>query len=71
MFVLERILGRRQPVGAPAHRGTAVEDGVTAGLIDPAKPIEECSGRLQEIRSRLRPSGDKRREEYRETSPAW
>jgi hypothetical protein len=42
MFVLEN-LGRRQPVGSPAHRGTAVEDGVTAGLMDPAKSLEDCS----------------------------
>ena len=28
MFVLERILGLRQPVGVPAHRGVAIEDGV-------------------------------------------
>jgi hypothetical protein len=38
MSVLERILGHHQPVGAPAHRGTAVEDGVTVGLLDPDKP---------------------------------
>ena len=43
MFVLEKVLGRRQPVGAPAHRGTAVEDGVTHGLLNPKADIEECS----------------------------
>lgn len=42
MFVLEKIIGRRQPVGSAAWRGTAVEDGITAGLMDPTKPVEEC-----------------------------
>jgi hypothetical protein len=42
MFVLEKILGRRQPVGLAAYRGTAVEDGISAGLFDPDKPVAEC-----------------------------
>lgn len=42
LFVLERVLNRRQPVGVPAHRGTAIEAGVAAGLLDPTKPVEEC-----------------------------
>jgi hypothetical protein len=33
MWVAEKLLGLRQPVGAPAHRGTAVETGVTHGLL--------------------------------------
>lgn len=70
MFVLERILGRRQPVGSPAHRGTAVEDGVTAGLMDPAKPLEECCAVAVKKYDQITAlSGDKRREEYRATIP--
>jgi hypothetical protein len=42
MFVLEKVIGRRQPVGVPAYRGTAVEAGVTAGLMEPEKPVDEC-----------------------------
>lgn len=42
MFVLEKVLGRRQPVGAPAHRGTAVEAGVAAGLQDLACGVDAC-----------------------------
>ena len=34
MFVLERIVGLEQPVGVPAHRGVAVEDGVTRRIIE-------------------------------------
>ena len=70
MFVLERIIGRRQPVGSPAHRGTAVEDGVTAGLMDLNKPLEECCAVAFKTYDKITAlSGDKRREEYRATIP--
>lgn len=70
MFVLERVLGRRQPVGAPAHRGTAVEDGVTAGLTDPNAQISDCVQVAYATYDRITAlSGDKRREEYRATIP--
>jgi hypothetical protein len=42
LFVLEKILGKRQPVGPAAHRGTAVEDGVAHGLDNPDAPLAEC-----------------------------
>lgn len=42
MFVLEKVLGKRQPVGLPAHRGTAVEAGIAHGLLDLAAPVEDC-----------------------------
>lgn len=71
MFVLERILGHRQPVGSPAHRGTAVEDGVTAGLTDPKASITDCVQVAYTTYDRITAlSGDKRREEYRATIPA-
>jgi hypothetical protein len=43
LFVLEKILGRRQPVGAAAHRGTAVEEGVAFGLDNPDAPVADCT----------------------------
>jgi hypothetical protein len=55
MFVLEKVLGRRQPVGAPAHRGTAIEDGVTHGLMNPAASLEECSAVAFKKYDTLRP----------------
>ena len=68
MFVLEKVLGKRQPVGAPAHRGTAVEDGVTHGLMNPAASFEECAAVAHKKYDTIMAlSGDKRREEYRET----
>lgn len=70
MFVLERILGRRQPVGSPAHRGTAVEDGVTIGLMNPDAPLESCVDvALKKYDTITALSGDKRREDFRLTIP--
>jgi hypothetical protein len=43
MFVMEKILGKRQPVGPAAHRGTAVEDGVAHGLDNTDATLEECT----------------------------
>jgi hypothetical protein len=71
MYVLERVMGKRQPVGAPAHRGTAVEAGVTLGLMDPDKPVEDCV-KLAQVRfdTLMALSGDPRRDEYGKTIPA-
>jgi hypothetical protein len=71
MFVLERILGIRQPVGAPAHRGTAVEAGVTFGLQDPKATIEACVAEAQKKFDTVSAlSGDPRRDDYRAAIPA-
>lgn len=70
LFVLEKIMGHRQPGSAPMYRGTAVEDGVTHGLLNPAAPLDECSAvafKKYDTISAL--SGDRRREEYRSTIP--
>jgi hypothetical protein len=68
MFVLERIIGLRQPVGAPAHRGTAVEDGVTIGLMNPEATLDACVDvALKKYDTITGLSGDKRRQEYRDT----
>jgi hypothetical protein len=70
MFVLEKVLGRRQPVGSPAHRGTAVEDGVTVGLLNPAASFEACTDAAFKTYDKITAlSGDKRRDEYRATIP--
>ena len=70
MFVLEKVLGHRQPVGAPAHRGTAVEDGVTHGLLNPEADIEECwAVAIKRYDTLMALSPDARRERYRETIP--
>lgn len=71
MFVLERILGHRQPMGAPAHRGTAVEAGVAMGLLDPKASLDVCvaeASRTFDTLMALNP--DPRRESYAEDIPA-
>jgi hypothetical protein len=70
MWVLEKILKVRQPVGAPAFRGTGVEDGVTVGLLDPNASLESCiEAALKKYDTISALSGDARREKYRETIP--
>ena len=71
MFFLEYVLGEKQLVGPPAHRGAAVEDGVTHGLTDLDAPVKECADvALTTYDSRTALSGDPRREKYRDTIPA-
>ena len=70
MFVLERVLGIKQPVGAPAHRGVAVEEGVTMGLINLKDTIPSCINvALTKFDTVTALSSDPRKEKYRETIP--
>lgn len=43
LWVMERLLGKRTPMGAAVHRGTSVERGIEAGLINPELSVDECS----------------------------
>jgi hypothetical protein len=66
LWIMERLLGRRAPAGIPASRGKAVERGVHVGLIDPAKPIEDCATEAEREFNRLTAlAGDPRREDER------
>jgi hypothetical protein len=66
LWIMERLLGRRTPAGIPAARGKAVEHGVHLGLIDPAKPVEECAAEAErEFARETALSGDPRRDEER------
>ena len=70
MFVLERILGLKQPVGVPAHRGVAVEDGVAHGLKYPDVSLKECTEIAYTKYATLAAmSPDNRREKYRADIP--
>ena len=72
MYVLERILGQKQPVGTVAHRGTAVEDGRNGRLTGPRR-IHRFMHRSTRSRSTTPSSAlssDARREDHRETIPA-
>jgi PD-(D/E)XK nuclease superfamily len=70
MFVLERVLGIKQPVGAPAHRGVAVEEGVTMGLVNLKASIPSCANvALTKFDTLTALSSDPRKEQYRKTIP--
>ena len=63
LWIAERLLGRKSPVGAAAHRGTAVEAGVTKGLLDPKADVEECVAEAERVyRGLTALSGDPKRE---------
>jgi hypothetical protein len=42
-FVLQKCLKKTNLVGPAAHRGTAVEDGVAHGLLNPGATLAECT----------------------------
>jgi hypothetical protein len=70
LFVLERVLGLKQVVGAPAHRGVGVEAGVSYGLMNPEASEKECikaAYTAYDTVSALSP--DERKEKYRDTIP--
>ncbi len=66
LWVMERLLGRRTPMGITAARGKSVEHGVHVGLLNPAKPADECVAEAEREFSRLTAlAGDPRRDEER------
>jgi hypothetical protein len=66
MYVLERILGRKQPVGAATHRGSAVEAGVTLGLVNGGVTVAACVALAHQTYDTLTAlSGDPRRDDQR------
>lgn len=66
-WMLSYPLKRRTPVGAAAHRGTAVEAGVSVGLFDMDKPLEDCQAlALAKFDQLTALSGDPRRAAQRE-----
>ena len=70
MFVLEKVLGLKQPVGVPAHRGSAVEDGVAHGLRDPDAPLKDCNDiAFAKYDMLTAVSGDQRKARYRQDIP--
>jgi hypothetical protein len=74
LFVLERILGLKQTVGAPAHRGVGVEAGIAEGLMNlndntdkTEKLAIEAAFTAYDTVSALSP--DERKEKYRADIP--
>jgi hypothetical protein len=71
MYVLERILGIKQQVGAAAFRGTAVEAGVALGLEHPDAPLDVCAAAaLAKYDDLAMASLDARRDDCRKPIPA-
>jgi hypothetical protein len=68
LWACSYLMKKRTAVGPAAHRGTAIETGVEAGLFDPEMPVEECQ-KLGEAKfhSLTRLSGDGRIEKERAT----
>ncbi|MFA7441677.1 MAG: hypothetical protein WCZ66_12045 [Sphingomonadaceae bacterium] len=61
------LMKKRPPVGPAAHRGTAIECGVEAGLFDPDLPVAECQRiALEKFHTLTRLSADSRIEKERE-----
>lgn len=68
MWCCSYLMKRRTPVGPAAHRGTAIEAGVEAGLFDPAMPVAECQRIANEkFHGLTRLSADARIEKERAT----
>ena len=71
LFVAEKLLKRRGPVGCAAHRGTAAEAGIVRGLLNPDAPISECQeAGIAEFDRLAALSAAPRRAKEREAVPA-
>jgi hypothetical protein len=70
LWVLQYLLGRKFGVGCAAHRGSAAEVGVQAGLLEIGRPVEECQQLALASYDRLTAlSADSRRAKEREAIP--
>ena len=70
LFVMEKLMGIRSPVGCAAHRGTAAEHGIALGLTKPEAPLEECkAAALLEFDRLSALSTDPNREKERDAVP--
>lgn len=68
MWAATYLMKKRTPVGPAAHRGTAIECGVEAGLFDPELPVAECQKlALEKFHTLTRLSADQRIEKERDT----
>lgn len=67
LWCVSYLLKKRTPVGPAAHRGTAIECGVEAGLFDPEMPVAEAQkAALEKYHTLTRLSADPRIEKERE-----
>jgi hypothetical protein len=72
VWAMERLLGHRSPPSALMARGKAVEDGVHAGLIDPARPVDDCAAQaLAAFDREMALNADDRRDNERALIPGY
>jgi hypothetical protein len=72
VWAMERLMGHRSPPSALMARGKAVEHGVHAGLLDPARPIDECAAQAVKAFDReMTLVPDDRRDSEREAIPGY
>lgn len=72
LWIMERLLGRKTPMGIAAARGRAVEAGINAGLLDPKLPPDDCASfGEREFARETALTGDPRREEERAKIGGW
>ncbi len=70
LWIMERLLKKRGPVGCAAHRGTAAESGIVHGLLNPTVEVEACQELALAEYDRLTAlSGDPKRAKEREAVP--
>lgn len=70
LFVMEKLMGVRGSVGCSAHRGSAAERGIEAGIMDAALPLEACQEIAIKEYDRLSAlSTDPNREKERDAVP--
>ena len=70
MWVMERLLGHRSPVGCAAHRGTASETGTASGLVNPKMDPAECQAiGLAEFDRLAALSSDPKKDKERDAVP--
>lgn len=70
LWVLEKLLKFKGQMGASAHRGTASEVGISLGLFDHSKMLDECIAAAMPVYDRLTSlSGDPKRENERAVIP--
>lgn len=53
LWLLEKLLGHKGKMGAAAHRGTATEAGVSAGLFDHSLSVADCEAVAYPVYDRL------------------
>lgn len=70
LWLVERLLNLKVPVGCAAHRGSAAEAGIALGLMDPDLSVRECQEHALKEYDRLTAlSADPRRVKEREGIP--